>query len=146
LVLLVFVIAAGSGILVEKNLHDKEMRQAQEEQYKKDHPPEEYVLLQPLADPQLMQQEGFIMSNSKMYQTDGVGVKPMTVNVVLPNKTKVLTTGKIMLPNGKSRVLGNNEMINWNGDVTENTHSLELTTPISTPSATMAVSPAAKTK
>lgn len=135
MIALVVLSVVGFGYTVEKNLMDKEARERKEALDKKATHFEDFIVLTPLQDPDAMQKEGFIFSKSKMYQTDGAGVKPLIQNVMLPNKTKVMISGRIILPNGSSRVLDENEMITMNGDVVVNTHSLELTTPESTPSA-----------
>jgi hypothetical protein len=114
---LVFVVAAGSGAMVYKNLLDKEARERNAALEKKAVHFENFVVVQPFPDSDQNQANGFIMLNGKMYQTDSQTAKPMTQNILLPGKTKVMVNGRIILDNGTSRVLGNNEMITWNGDV-----------------------------
>ena len=117
MVALVVVIAGGSGLMVEKNLHDKEIREQKEALLKTSTHFEEFAVIKQSTDSAAMQKDGFLMYKGKMYSAFGDSVTPMIVNELLPNQTKVMIDGRMIKQDGTSRTLKNNEMINLNGVV-----------------------------
>lgn len=117
MILLVAVVAIGSGLMVEKNLHDKETREKQEALIKTSTHFEDFLVQKVSTDSAVMQKDGFIKYKGKMYRASGDTVSVMTMNILLPSDIKVMIDGRIIRKDGTSRVLTNNEMINLNGAV-----------------------------
>ncbi|MEO6508561.1 MAG: DUF6799 domain-containing protein [Patescibacteria group bacterium] len=114
MVSLVAVVVVVSGLMVEINLHNKEVREKNEALERTSTHFEEFVTTKPL-DPSSMATEGFIMYKGKMYKTKKDVVAAMTFNVLLPSETKVMVNGRTIRKDGTTRVLKDNEMINLNG-------------------------------
>ncbi len=124
MIFIVILVAGGSGIMVYKNLLDKEVREKQE-------------MIQKQEKEAEMRKEGFIMLGQTMYQTKGDTVFLMTKNVSLPTGVKVYINGHVIMQDGSNVYLTNNQMLNLKGEVVKNSRIISITPSMVTPTVMM---------
>jgi thiol-disulfide isomerase/thioredoxin len=133
MVAIVMLLTLGSGFMVEKNLHDKEVRERQAALEAQKTVAEKFERVAGYDNDQENKNNGFIMYKGKMLKTIGEEIYAMNMNIILPGGTKVLTTGRIIQDDGKDFHLQDGEMINYKGQVVKTTRNLVQITPLIEP-------------